>query len=71
MPHRRTDAPASFGAPLDELLPRLHGGQGAEDVKLQVRRARAGQPERKPATDRECPVFMLNQSLFERAKKEG
>jgi len=70
MPDRRTDAPVSFGAPLDELLPRLHGGHGAEDVKLQVRRARAGQPERDPARGDECPVFMLNQSLFEGAKKE-
>ena len=67
MPDRRTDAPASFGAPLDELLPRL---EGETEVRLQVRRARTDRSERKPGRGDECPVFMLNQSLYEGAKKE-
>ena len=66
MPDRRTDAPASFGAPLDELLPRL---EGETEVKLQVRRARRDHADRKPVPNDECPVFLLNQSLYERAKK--
>lgn len=68
MPHRRKGAPGSFGAPLDELLPRLVSGQGAGKLKVDVHRKPDDAENPVAAADR-CRIFLLNQRLYERAKK--
>ena len=70
MPNRRKGAPGSFGAPLDDLLPRLgddagHGWRGPR-IKWKERDTKPAAPDKAEA----CRVFLLNQSLYERAKKE-
>ena len=69
MPNRRKGAPGSFGAPLDDLLPRLgdDAGHGWGEPRIKKERdAKAAAPDKAKA----CRVFLLNQSLYERAKKE-
>ncbi len=68
MPERRKGAPGSFGAPLDELLPKL----GAEhrsrpQVKVDIHRKPAKREQEGPSG--ECRIFLLNQSLYERSTR--
>ena len=64
MAHGRKGGPGSFGAPLDELLPRLTAERDGVRLKVDVHRA----PDATPQADR-CRIFLLNQRLYERAKK--
>jgi hypothetical protein len=68
MPHSREGASGSFGAPLDELLPKLGGGAWG-DIHLKVdvhRKPKHSEPER--SADR-CRIFVLNQKLYEQATR--
>ena len=68
MPDRRTGAPGSFGAPLDELLPRLGSDHRRRlQIAVDIHRKRAqAEPESGAG---EPQIFMLNQRLFERATR--
>ena len=66
MPHRRKGAPGSFGAPLDELLPRLARPQ-SDTIKVDFHR-KPSECEPANAAD-ECRIFLLNQALYERATR--
>jgi hypothetical protein len=68
MPNRRKGAPGSFGAPLDQLLPRLSLGERHDRLKVDVHRKPEGAEAREQPADR-CRIFLLNQRLYERAKK--
>ena len=66
MPNRRKGAPGSFGAPLDELIPKLGSEQDNAQIKVDVHR-RPEASEEAPI-DR-CRIFMLNQRLYELANE--
>ena len=68
MAERRKGAPGSFGAPLDELLPRLVTGEDRHKLKVHVHRKPSQIEEAQTPADR-CRIFLLNQRLYERAKK--
>lgn len=68
MANGRKGAPGSFGAPLDELLPRLAQGEAGSKLKVDVHRKPDDAEDPVTAADR-CRIFLLNQSLYERAKK--
>ena len=70
MPDRRKGAPGSFGAPLDDLLPRLGDHAGREHDWTDVNDAGRKRKETAQAKADRCRNFLLNQSLYERAKKE-
>lgn len=68
MPDRRKGAPGSFGAPLDQLLPSLVGGEHRDGLKIDVHRKPDSSEEQGPPVDR-CRIFVLNQRLYEVARK--
>ncbi len=68
MPNRRKGAPGSFGAPLEELLPRFGGERDATQIKVDVHRAPDLADDSAKQAER-CRIFLLNQSLYERARK--
>ena len=68
MANGRKGAPGSFGAPLDELLPRLTAGQDEVRLKVDVHRKPDDAGGEVPPADR-CRIFLLNQHLYEAAKK--
>jgi hypothetical protein len=67
MPNRRKGAPGSFGAPLDELLPRI-GTAGPARLFVDIHR-KPEQSESQRRHDSRCRIFLLNQSLYERATR--
>jgi hypothetical protein len=70
MPNRRKGAPGSFGAPLDDLLPRLGDDAGHGWREPRIKKGRDAKPTA-PDKAKACRVFLLNQSLYERAKGDG
>ena len=68
MANGRKGAPGSFGAPLNELLPRLTQGPNVDKLKVDVHRKPDHDEDPIPAADG-CRIFLLNQSLYERSKK--
>ncbi|MFL6734888.1 MAG: hypothetical protein ACJ8EY_09335 [Sphingomicrobium sp.] len=70
MPNRRKGVPGSFGAPLQELLPRLTVDAQLREAAMRMRRKTAHkQSDQKSVDENGCPIFLLNQTLYERAKK--
>ena len=68
MPERRKGAPGSFGAPLDELLPKLGSEQRQRpQVKVDIHRKPAQREQDGPSDG--CRIFLLNQSLYERSTR--
>lgn len=68
MPQMRRGAPASFGAPLDELLPRLGGARFSFERKLDPVRQKQSRQLHLDATDPR-DIFLLNQALYDRSRR--
>lgn len=68
MPSRRKGAPGSFGAPLDQLLPRIGTDQWSRGLSIDVHRKPRDSAEA-PRRSGECRIFMLNQGLYDQANK--
>ena len=68
MANGRKGAAGSFGAPLDELLPSLMAGRDASQLKVDIHRKPDDAADPVSAADA-CRIFLLNQRLYERARK--
>ncbi|QIK78115.1 hypothetical protein G7077_03500 [Sphingomonas piscis] len=66
MAQGRKGAPGSFGAPLDELLPKF-GQPDQPRVSVDVHRKPEQAADERQET---CRIFILNQKLFEAAQPQ-